>query len=590
MSERSITVPINVNTKQSSPSNSLITLLSINNSKETADTAFLNQSFKNLSNGDRSLDLITKPLNPAHTRGGSRESIKMVGIPDEHKYNMQTEPLLNSKKIDVNNSDNHINNGNNSGNAINHNERLFLYDEDSSIDSQQSRISLFEEEEDEGDEDNTDFRSDVSFLDTDYPTLEITRMISVNAFWLGYQLFWFVVFVILVPYHVEIIVGEENKGKGLSIVSICSGILNLFLAVITGKLNDEVTTKYGKRKPWILFGSVFMVITFLFMNENRSIATYSILYTLFTGSTVICSVPFNGFVADVSVNSNKGRMSSIMGGMNLLGYLIGTSLGVLVKPFGFGVINAIIIVIFSIGVIITLFSTAEIPSNFIKRQKINKDSIPFRIRATNYCYNLVAPLYENPDFRYIFLSRFFYQLTISSIQQFMQYWLGDCTNSGSKFNLAPSIAVSYAFLPLMITSPIAAFLCPTTHRKRTVAFSSLMIGLVLICLTVCYSFIFAIVISFLFGIAYGPFMSTEFAMLMDVIPEENAARDVALWHSALVLPQILGTPIEGLLLDSLKGVGEKYGAKCFRYDVIWGICSVFVAIGWILTTKINGIK
>ena len=37
---------------------------------------------------------------------------------------------------------------------------------------------------------------------------------------------------------------------------------------------------------------------------------------------------------------------------------------------------------------------------------------------------------------------------------------------------------------------------------------------------------------------------------MDVLPEEKEkAKDIAVWHQALVLPQALATPIGGLVLD-----------------------------------------
>ena len=42
----------------------------------------------------------------------------------------------------------------------------------------------------------------------------------------------------------------------------------------------------------------------------------------------------------------------------------------------------------------------------------------------------------------------------------------------------------------------------------------------------------------------------DFALVMDVLPEEREkAKDIAVWHQALVLPQALATPVGGLVLD-----------------------------------------
>ena len=42
----------------------------------------------------------------------------------------------------------------------------------------------------------------------------------------------------------------------------------------------------------------------------------------------------------------------------------------------------------------------------------------------------------------------------------------------------------------------------------------------------------------------------DFALVMDVLPEEKEkAKDIAVWHQALVLPQALATPVGGVFLD-----------------------------------------
>merc|ERR1712216_633448 len=60
----------------------------------------------------------------------------------------------------------------------------------------------------------------------------------------------------------------------------------------------------------------------------------------------------------------------------------------------------------------------------------------------------------------------------------------------------------------------------------------------------------AMIVMFFFGLGYGCFLSVDFALVMDVLPsEEDVSRDMAIWHNALVLPQLLATPIGGLIRD-----------------------------------------
>ena len=79
-------------------------------------------------------------------------------------------------------------------------------------------------------------------------------------------------------------------------------------------------------------------------------------------------------------------------------------------------------------------------------------------------------------------------------------------------------------------------------------------------------------------------------MLMDVLPsEKEAAKDMALWHSALVLPQIVATPVAGWLLDLFQSVGRPT-YQCLGYNVVNGVCIVYFIIGAYVTTLLQKIE
>lgn len=85
-------------------------------------------------------------------------------------------------------------------------------------------------------------------------------------------------------------------------------------------------------------------------------------------------------------------------------------------------------------------------------------------------------------------------------------------------------------------------------------------------------------------------MTVEFAMLMDVLPsQDNVARDMSLWHTALILPQIISTPIAGWLLDWFQAIGKGV-VHCLGYKVT-NLCTIGYLIAGALVTKyINGIQ
>jgi MFS family permease len=118
--------------------------------------------------------------------------------------------------------------------------------------------------------------------------------------------------------------------------------------------------------------------------------------------------------------------------------------------------------------------------------------------------------HRDSSFKYLFrpCSRFVLILTI----KYLQFWISDCTVLGD--GITPQQAVSQALIPLLIISPISAYLTPDISRKTVVyASDSLMI---LACAIMIFSsqYFMSFIISGLFGLGFGPFLSVEFAMML----------------------------------------------------------------------------
>ncbi|KAJ3164761.1 hypothetical protein HK101_000369 [Irineochytrium annulatum] len=458
------------------------------------------------------------------------------------------------------------------------------------------------------------------------PRLTTWAMVKLNAFWFGYQVYWFLIAIVIVPKQIESIMGDEDKGKGLSFISLLAGVMNLFLAVFLGAFNDRSASRFGKRRPWMAAGAIMMCVSLLFMDGSMSLTQYLVGYlfmTFSTGFQVIASVPFNGLLADVTPNDQKGAVSSIMGFLNLSGYLLGAVIGMLVGspatepspptplpaesssnltltssfvhqtssntstnplPLQTTLDTATLYSIMSLLVLssalITITSTRERSSLHLRRTQKPIRWIPFLA-------DMVRPLTSNSEFRLVFASRFLFQLGIATVQQFLQYWIGDCVQIDG---MSSTRAVSIALVPLLLLSPIGALVVPMKRRKVVIyVATAFMIASCLLMLVV-RGFGMALVVGGIFGLGYGPFISTEFAMLMDVLPnEEEAARDISLWHSALVLPQIVATPVAGWLLDEFQQIGKAKvpPAQCLGYQVVFALCIVYYLLGAEATRRLK---
>jgi MFS family permease len=90
----------------------------------------------------------------------------------------------------------------------------------------------------------------------------------------------------------------------------------------------------------------------------------------------------------------------------------------------------------------------------------------------------------------------------------------------------------------------------------------------------------------LFGVGYGAFQAVDWALAVDVLPPgENAAKDMGIWHVALVLPQVLAPALSGALLAVLKPLSLLAG-----YTVVFVVTACWFVLGTVLVSRVRGAR
>jgi len=96
-------------------------------------------------------------------------------------------------------------------------------------------------------------------------------------------------------------------------------------------------------------------------------------------------------------------------------------------------------------------------------------------------------------------------------------------------------------------------------------------------------------IGLLFGTGNGAFLAVDFAIVLDVLPSvRDSARDMAVWHASLVLPQLLATPIAGTLLDACQTLGKRADpSSTLGYTVIFVLAAAYFVPGTVFIRRVN---
>lgn len=317
--------------------------------------------------------------------------------------------------------------------------------------------------------------------------------------------------------------------------------------------------------------------------SSGSLGLYIFFYLIVTVSFAMITVPYNALIADKSHYSQRGFNSGVMGCMILLGNVSGAAVGIGLSEMGVLGAYGTAIAVVMVSVCVTVFTTTEKPG------KQNLEPIG--------CVQIFCGFWEpfkEHDFRWVFFTRFLMQQGVSTVTGFLEYWLSDMIELPDCWNAGRGVAIM--LLPMLfaaaISSIIFGILSDRFNRRKPIVIVAAFIMCVCIS-TLTYikgpsAYYIAVIVAFFFGIGFGSFQSVDFALVMDILPEEkDKAKDIAVWHLALILPNALATPVGGLILDYFESVNCRIG---LGYIILFVVTTVYFLLSGIFVTRIRQAK
>ena len=95
----------------------------------------------------------------------------------------------------------------------------------------------------------------------DRPTrqLPFSQLIQLSVYWLGINLIWGGLNVILQP-RMNDLVGEADAGAALAVITIVGTVIAILVQPTIGAISDYTISRWGRRKPYIAIGAALDVV------------------------------------------------------------------------------------------------------------------------------------------------------------------------------------------------------------------------------------------------------------------------------------------------------------------------------------------
>src|SRR5512142_1461967 len=95
------------------------------------------------------------------------------------------------------------------------------------------------------------------------PHLGHPRLAFLSLFWFGIQAHWAAILLITLPQQALLIGGDQVKGQTLGVVLLFGAFVSMLVAPLFGALSDRWVTRFGRRRPWMVVGTVMNILGLL---------------------------------------------------------------------------------------------------------------------------------------------------------------------------------------------------------------------------------------------------------------------------------------------------------------------------------------
>ncbi|MFT4219715.1 MAG: MFS transporter [Microbacterium sp.] len=345
--------------------------------------------------------------------------------------------------------------------------------------------------------------------------------------------------------------------------------------VIFGKVSDRTTSRWGRRRIWIVLGTIIMTFAFVIMALAPDLLWATVGWALAQLGANMTFAPFIATMADHVPKFQRGKITAAIGIMQNIGILGGTYVAEFFQDQLF-----IMFVGPSVLAIAAMIIFAVVLPDQVLPEKPPRQTFKEMVQTF-----WVSPL-KYPDYALAWWSRFLITFASFGFSTFRFFYLQ--VHVGIPQDDIPSVisqSVLIYTVALIIVSYASGWLSDKLGRRKVFVWTS----------TALYAFgtlalIFVhdvptfLLLELTLGIAYGMYVGVDMALVMDVLPNpDDSGKDLGVFNIANALPQTFAPMIGAIMVYIGDPTGNNYG--------LWfSICAAACLVGALVIFPIKKVK
>jgi MFS family permease len=369
------------------------------------------------------------------------------------------------------------------------------------------------------------------------------------------------------------VTSEAQAPGALASVAGAGGLVALVANPLFGRLSDRTTSRFGRRRPWMVIGLAGGVLGTLV------VATATTLLWVVIGWCV-AQLFFNALLAalvavlpDRFPSAQRGTMAGILGICTPIASVAGTylvqlfdssTMAMLLGPCGIGAV-------FVLAFVLVL---REDRASRVARA-------PWSPRLALGTF-VVDPR-RSPDFSWAFVSRFLFVLAYAFLATFQAYFL--ISSAGSAVADVPRQIFLGTVVQTAVVIPASLLggrlSDRTGRRKPFVLAASLVYGAAMLVIAAASGFDGFLVGMAISGLGFGLYAAVDLALVVDVLPRgTDSGKDLGVLNLAGAVPFSVAPAVAPAILAMSGG----------DYAAVFAVAGCCAVLGGIAITRVRRVR
>ena len=314
----------------------------------------------------------------------------------------------------------------------------------------------------------------------------------------------------------------DRPNTALGLITFASSIVAIIFSPIFGTLSDRTNSRLGKRIPYLLIGSIFLILGLYLIAISPTLGVFFTSVIIFQLAHSAIVSPWQALYPDLVPKHQRGSAAGIRSMADIVGLVIGRKFAgdILAQFDQLGQLAlfrtvAIPSIALLLAVLIIIWSIRSQTSSDVHKppQKFSWKDI------------YLVDFKSHPAFAWWFVNRFFFWAAFTSLATFLLFFAIDVI--GLPQGIAQEYLGNLALIlggAILVITLFSGWLADRVGRKPLVIGAGLLAAFGSIIVMFARDLILLAVAGAIIGTAAAIFISANFALITDIVPRKEAAR------------------------------------------------------------------